>query len=121
MSRGIDIGVVNSGTERIENATVAFSDYDFSVGIVSPGKKKVHVCSGQSVPDSAEITLLFADGKKVVQTVAVRPLLPKEHPKDVVIHFKVNEQRIVLVEYLHFIQVDGRHKLVPLAGSAPSK
>ena len=115
---GIDVGVRNLGSERIEDASVSFGDYSFTLGIISPGKKAVHVCSGQSVPDAAEIHFELEGGRSFKKVVPVAKHLPPHASADLVLHFNIDDKQNVQVEFLHFIQVDGRSKLVPYGKKA---
>jgi hypothetical protein len=115
---GIDIGIVNLGSKRIDDASVSFGEYSFNVGIVSSGKKKVHVCSGQVVPQRAQISFELENGKRVQKMVDVAEHLPSVAGKDLVLHFNIDDKQDVQVEFLHFIQVDGRSKLVPYGKKA---
>ncbi len=109
----IDVGVRNLGTERIEDATVSFGNYLFSFGIVSPGKKAVHVCSGQMVPATAEIVFELQNGKVFKKVVSVRENLPTEDRGSVILHFNIDSNQDVGVEFFRSEKVDGRSKLVP--------
>jgi hypothetical protein len=109
---GIDVGIRNLGTKRIEDSSIAFGNYSFTLGIISPGKKAVHVCSGQSIPDMAEIVFELESGKTFKKMVSVAKHLPLNASDDLVLHFNIDDKQNIQVEFLHFIMEDGRSKLV---------
>ena len=118
---GIDIGVQNLGTKRIEDVSVAFDDYRFTFGVIAPGKKAVHVCSEQVVPESADIMFELEDGRKFKKSVAVKKSLPASAANDLVLHFNIDDKQDVNVQFLHFTEVKGRAKLVAIPGRAEAK
>jgi len=104
---GIDVGIRNVGTERIDLAYVRFGNYTFRAGIVSSGSEKEHVDSGQSVPDRAEVGYELENGKSVVQTVPVKEHMPTNSTEGMVLYFVVDGEQPVTVDFMHCVQVDG--------------
>ena len=109
---GIDIGINNLGTELIEDASVTFGDYHFSAGPISPGHKKVHVCSGKDTPDVATIAFELQNGEIIKKQVSVKQHVPSQASGALVLHFNIDDKQNIQVEFLHFIMEDGRSKLV---------
>jgi hypothetical protein len=112
---GITIGIQNVGTEPIDLAYVKFGHYAFRAGMVAPRTKAVHVCSGQSVPDEAEVGYKLKNGTKIVRTVPVKVYLPGNtmEDQDLVLHFNVDGENDVAVEFLKSVHIDGKSCLVP--------
>lgn len=110
---GIDIGIKNVGTERLERATVKFGEYRFAAGIVSAGHEAVNVCSGQLVPDSAEVFFELKGGRVFEKTVDVKTHAPTDLHGEVTLYFTIGGNHDVSVEFFRSVKVNGRSKLVP--------
>lgn len=104
---GLDVGIVNASLKGIADVYVCFGDYVFKAGVVGPGKKAVHVCSGQRLPKEAEVGYRSSSGGVIVEHVIVKSAVQIENDQHCLLYFVVSEDEPVKVEVMRFVQVNG--------------
>ena len=112
----VDIGIRNTGTNMIGDASVSWGKYCFNAGFVAATKEAVHVAFDHPIPETATVGYSLPGGRMITKKLAVKNAVPAaaQKDKDITVMFEVNSNNDdIAVKVLHFIQKDGYAQLVP--------
>lgn len=114
---GINVGIRNTGSKRIDMASVLMGKYRMRAGIVTPGNDAVHLLFDRPITPEATVSYVLPDGERVAKTIPFASRVPKDASGRVIVIFSIDSDTgDVDVRFFTFRQIDGCWDAVPIDG-----